>query len=124
MTRRNLAAISVLLIFLQSALSLSRAITLTVERRADIDLFQHDPILDIVANYLFFGLGVGLAVAMLFRRRRWLWIAAAALLGVALVESVWLVAVDFGGLPNLPLLLIRGFALIVLLTDDARRQFE
>jgi hypothetical protein len=124
MTRRSLAGISVLLISLQAVLSLSRAITLTVERRADIDLFGHDPLLDIGANYAFFVLGAGAAIAMLFWRRRSLWIASILLLVAGLAESAWLVAADFGGLPNLPLLLVRGFALIVLLTDDVRRQFE
>jgi hypothetical protein len=124
MMRRNLAGVSVLLISLQAAISLSRAITMTVERRADIDLFAHDPLLDIVANYAFFVVGAGVALTMLFRRSRSLWIGTVLLLVIALAESVWLVAADFGGLPNLPLLLVRGFALIVLLTDDVRRHFE
>jgi hypothetical protein len=93
--RRNLAGISVLLIFL----------------------------LDIIANYGFFVIGAGIAITMLFWRSRSLWIATVVVLLMALAESVWLVAADFGGIPNLPLLLVRGFALIVVLTDDVRRQF-
>jgi hypothetical protein len=124
MTRRNLAAVSVLLIFLQSALSLNRALTLTLQRRADIDLYHHDPLLDIIANYGIFAIGGAISVAMLFWRRRALWIGAAVLLVPALAESIWLVAADFGGLTDLPLLFVRGGALIVLLADETRRQFE
>jgi len=124
MTRRNAAGIAALIIFLQAALSLSRAITMTVQRRADIDLFHQDPVFDIAANYAFFVLSAGAAVAILLTRWRPLWIASLVLLLVALVESVWLVVVDFGGPANLPLLLVRGFAVIALLTDDVRRHFE
>jgi hypothetical protein len=124
MTRRNAAGAAALIVFLQAALSLSAAITLTVQRRADIDLFSHDPILDIVANYAFFALGAAASIAMLLRRARWLWVASIAVLVVALLESAWLVAANFGGPQYLPLLLVRGFALIVLLTDDVRRQFD
>jgi hypothetical protein len=124
MTRRNAAGAAALIIFLQAALSLSGAITMTVQRRADVDLFGHDPIIDILANYAFFALGAAASIAMLLWRGRRLWVASMTLLVVALLESIWLVAANFGGPQYLPLLLVRGFALIVLLTDDVRRQFD